>query len=140
MAAPSDDIAATLRESGRPGALDTALIESRTTPGKMTWRWDSTGDLIFDDSASYPVLISVLAHRGEYRWDRTLGTLLYKVTRERSTTGSQLAAYARDGGAAAEVEGVASDVTARATKPAKNWRIALRWTAAGKAQMQEITI
>ena len=139
MAAPSDDIAATLRESGRPGALDTALIESKTTPGKMTWKWDSTGDLIFDDSASYPVLISVLAHRGEYRWDRTLGTLLHKVTRERSTTGSQLAAYARDGGAAAEVEGVAKDVTARARK-LKNWRIALRWTAAGKAQMQEITI
>ena len=135
MAVPDDLL------RSRADALDVALTNSTTTRGRLTFVWDSSGDLVFDDRAAYPVLMSILAHRGAYRWDRTLGTLLHTVTRSRSTTGSQLAAYARDGGAQVEVAGLANNVTTNAQRLASGrWRLRVSWTAAGKARLQEMSI
>ena len=135
MAAPDDLLRA------RADALDVALKNSTTTPGRLTFRWDAGGDLVFDDSAGYPVLMTILARRNTYRWDRTLGTLLSTVTRSRSTTGSQLAAYARDGGAQVEAAGLAANVTPNAQRLSSGrWRLRVSWTAAGRPRIQEMTI
>lgn len=139
MALGEDDVARTIRELGRPGAFDVCLVPSKREPGKLTWCWDARGDLVWDDSGSYPVLISVLAHRNKYRFARTMGTYLYAVRRERSTTGSQLAGYARDGAAQAEVAGVATDISTRAERQGPgSWRLFIKWRAAGKQQGQEL--
>jgi len=125
----------------RADALDVALTNSTTTRGRLTFVWDASGDLVFDDKAGYPVMMSILAHRGAYRWDRTLGTLIHTVTRSRSTTGSQLANYARDGGAQVEVAGLASAVTPNAQRLASGrWRLVVRWVAAGRNRSQEMSI
>ena len=125
----------------RADSLDVALRNSTTTPGRLTFVWDAQGDLVYDDRAAYPVLLSILAHRSAYRWDRTLGTLIHTVTRSRSTTGSQLAAYARDGGAQAEVAGLATNVTTNAQRLASGrWRLIVRWVAAGRNRSQELSI
>ena len=124
-----------------PNAEGWAVKDSPTTRGRLTWVWDSSGNLVSDDKAGYAVLMSIIAHKGAYRWDRTYGTLLHRLTRSRSTTGSQLAAYARDGGAQVEAAGLASGVTPRATRLASGrWRLAVRWTVAGVERKQEMSI
>ena len=118
-----------------------ALKDSPTTRGRLTWVWDSSGNLATDDKAAYAVLMSIVAHRGAYRWDRAYGTLVHRVTRERSTTGSQLANYARDGGAQVEVAGLASGVTPNAQRLASGrWRLRVTWTTAGTARVQEMSL
>lgn len=120
--------------------MDPALQRSTTTPGRLTFTW-SGGDLVWSALGEYPVLLAVLAHKGAYRWDRAYGTLLHRVTRERSTTGSQLAAYAQDGGAQVEAAGLATNVRARAERPAPGrWRLRVSWTAAGRPVAREISL
>ena len=130
-----------IRQS-RPATLDVSLRQSTTTPGKLTFQWGLDGDLAYDDSAGYPVLMSILAHKGMYRADRTYGTLLHRVRRSRSTTGSQLAEYARDGLAQMEAaEVITTGSTARAERVRSGrWRLRISWTANGKARVQEIEI
>ena len=85
--------------------------------------------------------MSIGSHKGAYRWDRAYGTLISRVTRTRSTTGSQLASYARDGGAQVEAAGLASNVLPRAQRLASGrWRLRVSWTAAGQPVVQEITL
>ena len=129
-----------LIKQSRPAALDVSLRQSTTTPGRLTFVWGVDGDLAFDDSAAYAVLMSVLAHKGMYRADRAYGTLLHRVRRSRSTTGSQLAEYARDGLAQVEAaEVIATGSTARAERlKTGRWRLRVSWTANGKARAQEI--
>ena len=130
-----------IRQS-RPATLDVSLRQSTTTPGKLTFNWGPDGDLAFDDSAGYQVLMSVIAHKGMYRADRAYGTLLHRVRRSRTTTGSQLAAYARDGLAQVEAsETIATGSTARAERVRSGrWRLRISWTANGKARVQEIEV
>lgn len=116
-----------------------ALRDSPTTRGRLTWLWGADGNLVVDEAATYPVLMAIVAHKGAYRWDRFYGTRLHKATRERSTTGSQLAAYARDGGAQVEAAGIATGVTPRVDRLASGrWRLAVRWTAAGRTRTREV--
>ena len=124
-----------------PSAEGWAVKDSPTTRGRLTWVWDATGNLVTDDKAGYVVLMAILAHRGMYRWDRTYGTALHRITRERSTTGSQLAAAARDGGAQVEAAALAQNVTPRAERLATGrWRMAVKWTSAGTERRQEISL
>ena len=84
--------------------------------------------------------MTILAHRGAWRWDRAFGTLLSTVRRERSTTGSQLGAYARDGGAQLEAANIVSSVSVRADRRALGrWRLRITWTAAGRARVKELS-
>ena len=123
-----------------PSAEGWAVKDSPTTRGRLTWVWDG-GNLVTDDKAGYVVLMAILAHRGMYRWDRTYGSALYRATRERNTTGSQLAACARDGGAVVEAAGLAQNVTPRAERLATGrWRLVVRWTSAGVERKQEISL
>ena len=120
--------------------MDPALTRSSTTPGRLTFVW-ADGDLVWSALGEYPVLMAVIAHRGAYRWDRAYGTLLHKVTRERSTTGSQLAAYAGEGGAQVEAAGLATNVRTNAERLAPGrWRLRARWTAAGRPVVREISL
>ena len=126
-------------EPPRPASW--ALKNSPTTPGRLTWRWGADGSLLVDDKGSYAVLMAIVSHKGAYRWDRAYGTLISRVTRTRSTTGSQLASYARDGGAQVEAAGLASNVLPRAQRLASGrWRLRVSWTAAGQPVVQEITL
>ena len=136
-----DALTRQLADSARPGRLDVALRNSTTTPGKLTWIWGPDGDLVWDDSQGYAVLVSVFAIRGQCRWDRTLGTLLLTLKRARRSTGSQLSAYARDGGAQCEAAELVKNFLARADLIATGrWRLRLSWTAAGKAQGQQVEV
>ena len=134
------DVAQQVAASARSGFIDVSLTASRTTIGKLTWKWDSDGDLGFDDSAGYAVLTSIYAVKGRYMADRTFGTLFSRVVKDKAATGSQLSAYARDGLAACEAAGICSGGTARADKIATGrWRVRLTWVAAGKRREQELT-
>lgn len=124
-----------------PRASSWALTNSPTTPGRLTWVWGADGSLTVDEGGSFPVLMSIIARKGGYRWDRAYGTLLSRLTRARSTTGSQLASYARDGGAQVEAAGLASAVTPRASRLSSGrWRLRVSWTAAGQPIVQEISL
>ncbi len=140
--AAEDQIAQILRQASRPGALDVRLVESAADPGRLTWQWGPDGDLVWDDSASYAVLSSILAHKGAYRWDRAFGSLLALRRRERAATVSQLSGDARDGLTQVETAGlISSGSTARAERLATGrWRLRVSWTAAGKARTQELKI
>lgn len=140
--AAEDQIAAILRQASRPGALDVRLVESASDPGRLTWAWGPDGDLLWDDSASYAVLSTILAHKGAYRWDRAFGTLLSLRTRERAATGSQLSGDAQDGLQQVQTAGLIDQgATARAERVATGrWRLRVSWTAAGKPRLQELRI
>jgi hypothetical protein len=117
--------------------LDVALVPSPTTEGRLTFQWDASGDLVFDDSQAYSVLVTVVARKGQYRFDRTLGTLLYTVTQDRRSTSSQLAAYAADGGAQAAGQGASGQPLIRNFRAAPTrtrlgaWRLPLSWQVNG---------
>jgi phage gp46-like protein len=138
MALP--DVGAIIAEANQPAGLDVALRQSPTSFGRLTFDWSAPGgDLRFDDSAAYPVFGTVLGRKGLYRWDRTLGSLLFTVIKDKRSTGSKLTAYARDGGAQVEADEIAQDVTPRAEKLATGrWRLNLRWVAAGQARQQAV--
>lgn len=133
MALP--DVGTIVAELNRSvGGLDTALRQSYTTPGRLTWDWSGPGgDLLFDDSAAFPVLSRILARKGRYRSDRSYGTLLGTLKKDRRATGSQLAAYVRDGGAQVEAEEKAQNVTSRPQRiTTGRWKLPISWTRAGQ--------
>ena len=76
--------------------LDVAL--RKTERGKFTLVWDATGDLVFDDTAAYPVITTLYTHKGAYYWDATgeQGTFIHLVKQDKFTTGDQLKAYGQD--------------------------------------------
>lgn len=121
--------------------LDVALVPTKR-PGRSTWKWDAKGDLVFDDSQAYAVLVSIVARKGQYRWDRSFGTLLGLTRQERTATGSRLTAYARDGLAACEADRViATGSTVRVDKVGPgSWRVVPSWTSAGKSQKKEVRL
>ena len=76
---------------------DFALAPSPTTPGKQTLAVGPDGDFYLDDSAAYPVLAALYAHKNEWRWAPTYGTKFHTIKSERRTqTTSQLQAAGAD--------------------------------------------
>lgn len=119
---------------------DVALQQS-ATPGRLTFVWGDDGELVFDDKAAYAVLSRTLAHKGTYRPDKSYGTRLHRVVRDRTTTGSDLAAAVRDGAQQLEQDGIATGLTAAPRRiRAGRWSLALRWTAGGKPQQQDVAL
>lgn len=131
-----------LAASARPGHLDVCLVNSTTTPGKLTFSWGSDGNMEWSDDAGYAVLVSVFTVRGQYRWDRNMGTLLSTRKKSRRSTGSQLSADARDGGAQCEATTppLIQDLRAQADLLGTGrWRLRLAWTAQGHTRRREVT-
>lgn len=132
------DVSALLEQASRPPA-DVALRQSYTTPGRLTFVWDEGGDLVWDHRAAWPVLSTIICHKGRYRHDRNFGTLIHRVRKDRLATGTQLGEYARDGAAQVEAEGLAQDVRAAPRKLATGrWKVRLSWTSAGEVVDQEL--
>lgn len=138
MALP--DVGTVIAEANQPPGYDVALRQSKTSFGRLTFDWSAPGgDLLFDNSAAYPTFSTVLAHKGLWRWDRSFGTPLYTVTKDKRSTESRIKAAGRDGGAQLEADEIAQDVLLRADRLATGrWRGTLRWVAAGQARQQPV--
>lgn len=121
-----------------PGAarlLDPALVPART-PGRLTFAWDGPGgDLRWDSSGAYAVLTTVAARKGQYRPDRAHGTYLHRVVQDKSTTGSELSAYASDGGKQLAADGLIQDFRAAASRArVGRWDLTISWSTNGAQQ------
>lgn len=118
---------------------DIALTPSLKTPGKHTFVWDEEGDLVFNKTQAYPVLASVLARKGTYRWDEEYGTHLYLVKSDNRTTGSRLAAYASDGMQALADVGIVQTyrVEARRVRTG-SWSMRIEYSAGGAQRSLEV--
>lgn len=137
----ADALQRQVADSARRQGLDVALRNSPTTAGKLTFVWGPDGDLVFDDEQGYPTLLTVFAVKGRCWWDRSMGTLLLTLKRSRRATGSQLQAYARDGGAQLEAEGLVKDFGAQATlKDTGRWNLTLKWAAAGRERRKSVEV
>lgn len=119
------------------GFSDVALVPSPTTPGKMTFAWN--GDLVFDGTCAYAVLMTVVTKKGTYRPDRNQGTRVREVTSSGTATGSRLSSYAREAGP--QLADVVSDLTANATPGRRgSWTLNLRWKAAGEQRSGSLEV
>lgn len=109
---------------------------------KVSSSGPNTGNPVFSDSRSHAVLTTLVSRkRGQRPGDQVQaggyygdsqnrrGTLLWTVTQDRSATGSQLVAYAEDGGQQLIELRMISSFTAKALNlgPAK-WRLECAWT------------
>lgn len=119
------------------GFSDVALVPSQTTPGKMTFQWGPDGDLVFDNTGAYSVLMCVVSKKGTYRPDRGYGTRVRDVTS--SANGSRLASYARE--VAPQLADHISELTANAERHAAgSWLLRLRWRAAGEQRSAGVEV
>lgn len=124
---------------------DIALVRDPAT-GKFDAVVETTGGNLgnpqFEDTRAHAVLTTLMSHkRGQRPGDQVQGggyygdaqnrrgTLLWTVTQDRTATGSQLVAYAEDGGQQLIELRYLRSFQARATKlaPAK-WRLDCLWT------------
>ncbi len=126
--------------------LDFALAPSPTTPGKLTLAVGEDGDFSLDDSAVFPVMTALHAHKGEWRWAPTLGTLLNTIKSERrNLTTSQIQAAGEDALAqsrAAQPPWIAADgssAVAMRDPYSRRWSLTLRWkTPSGADASQKV--
>lgn len=124
--------------------LDFALAPSPTTPGKLTLAVGDDGDFSLDDSAAFPVMTALHAHKGEWRWAPTLGTLLRTIKSERrNLTTSQIQAAGEDALAQARAAGwIAADggsAVAMRDPYSRRWSLTLRWkTPSGADAAQKV--
>jgi len=124
--------------------VDIALQRQDST-GKFDMVLETSGGNLgnpkFEDTRAHAVLSTLMSRkRGQRPGDQTQGggyygdaqnrrgTLLWTVTQDRTATGSQLVAYAEDGGQQLIELRMLSSFQAKATKlsPAK-WRLDCRW-------------
>lgn len=120
---------------------DIAII--RNPRGKFTFAWDDTGDVVFDNRAVYPVLTTLVTHKGTYYWDTdgSQGTLLHTVKRDKFTTGSQLRSYAQDGGQQVIAEGQITQFEAQATRLRPGtWELSLSWQVKSQTVQEQVRL
>ena len=67
-----------------------------TAEGRLTFARDAAGNPFLDDLATYSVLSTLCAERGQYAFDAGVGTLLSTVTKDGRATASRLSACASD--------------------------------------------
>lgn len=129
----------------RQTGVDIELVKNDATgkfDAKVSTSGPNIGNPVFANTRSHAVLTTLMSRkRGQRPGDQVQGggyygdpqtrrgTLLWTVTQDRTITGSQLVAYAEDGGRQLAEMRLISGFTARALKlgPAK-WRIECAWT------------
>mgnify|MGYP001171497684 FL=1 len=129
----------------RQTGVDIELVKNDATgkfDAKVSTSGPNIGNPAFSNTRSHAVLTTLMSRkRGQRPGDQVQGggyygdpqnrrgTLLWTVTQDRTITGSQLVAYAEDGGRQLAEMRLISGFTARALKlgPAK-WRIECAWT------------
>ncbi len=132
MAFQQSGVDAALRRNDATGKFDLVLATSGPNIGNPN----------YDNTRTHAILTTLISRKrgqrpgsqvqgGGYYGDpqNRRGTLLWTVTQDRTITGSQLVAYAEDGGRQLAEMRLISGFTARALKlgPAK-WRIECAWT------------
>lgn len=103
-----------------------------TTDGKLTFSRDSAGDVQLDDRAAYGVMATLIAEKGSYSWDGTVGTYLHRLTKDGRLTGTKLSAAASDALDQARQEFGVTPIEATPARAASGkWSILLRWRSVG---------
>ncbi len=116
--------------------LDVAFTPSNTTAGKFTFAVGSDGDFFCDNTAVYPVIACLYAHKNEWRWSATYGTTLSTIKSEkRNLTASRFVAVATDALNQAQLGQWISPVTAGGALAQRDpqtgrWGLTLRWLIA----------
>lgn len=116
-------------------------LQNSSTPGRLTFVWGPDGDLVFDGKAAYAVLSRVLCHKTRHRSDRSYGTRLYTVVRDKRTTGADLSAAVTDAAQQLQQDGIAHGLIGLPRKLGSGrWRLSLRWQSGGRPQSQDVTL
>lgn len=103
-----------------------------TADGKLTFSRDATGDVQLDDRATYGVMATLIAEKGAYAWDGTVGTYLHRLTKDGRLTGTKLSAAATDALYQARQEFGVTPIEATPARAASGkWSILLRWRSVG---------
>ena len=113
--------------------LDLALQQRGN--GRFTFVWGADGDVLWDESATYAVLTTLLTPKGSYRGDDTgqQGTWLSRIERDRAATASQLAAAAQDAGDQVRAVRIVTELRAEARRLRPGaWELVLAWTSAAR--------
>src|SRR5579872_1136187 len=79
-----------------PGA-DIALTRNPST-GKFDIQWDSTNNVLFDDTQEHAVISAILEYKAQYWGDATgtRGSYLYSVKDDRKTSPSRMQGFVLD--------------------------------------------
>jgi phage gp46-like protein len=105
--------------------------------GKLVFATNSDGNFYLDDRGTYAVFSTLFARKGEYAYDATVGTFLYKVRREGRLTGSRLNAAASDALDQVRKDRVVSSGTSTAQRISTGaWELRLEWNVPGRGAVQ----
>lgn len=121
---------------------DVALQSNQRRKLAFVWK---DGDVVFDQRGAYPVFTTLATRKGAYRFDETgqQGTLLHTVTRDRRSTGSELVAYAADGGRQCEANpetGVQGFGAAATKERTGSWTLLFRWQSPAGEQSRTMGV
>lgn len=101
--------------------------------GKLVFATNSDGDFYLDESGVFAVFATLFARKGEYAYDATVGTFLYKVRRDGRLTGSRLNAAAADALDQVRKDRVISSGTSTAQRLTGGaWELRLDWNVPGR--------
>jgi hypothetical protein len=103
------------------------------------------GDVVLDESGSYPLLSTLATDKGRYLLDPTgqQGTRLGQVVQDVRSTGSELVACAQDAGQQCErdVTTGVSNVRATASRPRPGrWDLRLAWDSPRGPQARAVEV
>lgn len=103
-----------------------------TSDGKLTFRRDSSGDAQLDDQATYAVMATMMAQKGAYAWDATVGTYLFRIVKDGRLTGTKLSAVGTDALDQVRQEAGITPIEATPARSALGkWSLLLRWRSPG---------
>ena len=109
--------------------MDVAFILNPNT-GRLTFARNADGDFYFDDRAIYSVFATLFAQKGQYLFDSTIGTYLYKIKSDVRATGTRLVSVATDAISQVQADGLIRSATATAERLRLGvWSVLLRWKA-----------
>lgn len=114
---------------------DVALVQ--TTNGKWTFVWNGEGNVAFDRRGVYPVITTLLTHRGQYSFDDdgTQGSLLHTVKQDKLATASQIKSYAQEALLPLVANGLLSGFSLQVSRQKTGpYLLQVEWTREGARQ------
>ena len=109
--------------------------------GRLTLSRDANGSPFLDERAVYAVFATLVAQKGEYGWDGTVGTYLHTVRKDGRMTGTRLRGIAVD-----LFDQLKSDELVRSGDGNAErlrtgaWVLWLAWTTVGGAAAQKVSL